>query len=360
MHINPCLFILARPPHQIIWNYEQHTQFELDTHHSKRLAQLIGNPSNFDFSNPIDVALLNADILIREARKPIEWKWDELSRIFHIGTKNIPCAHMPQDVNEWAALYLQHCGEVLSSPAPPDRAKACPIDRIALEPGVQADLQDVSLTQTLVGRSTSRSFSEQPVSIEQVSTLLYLTLGYLNERSHVQGGDCPESASPRRSSPSGGGLNACEGYLYVRNVTGLAPGIYAYYPDEHALGLRCPLPVAPLGQLLCGQHFINPLPFGLFITSRFDKLWWKYGHSRAYRMAFVETGHVSQTFLMVATALGLNTWLTGALADREVEGLLGLTDASEQPLFFVGCGHGDGQVHCKELMALVERQDPVS
>ncbi|UZE86203.1 SagB family peptide dehydrogenase [Pseudomonas viciae] len=358
MYINPNLFILARPPHQVVWNYERHTQFELELNYSSRLAQLISDPSQFDTDNPIDIDFVNADILVVAPKEPIEWKWDELSRIFHIGTKNIPCERVPQDVNEWAPLYLQHCNDVLSSPTPPARLKTYPVERIALAPCSLVDLQDVSLAQTLVSRSTSRAFSEHAISIGQVSTLLYLTLGYLDERSCVHmPTNHRDALSARRSSPSGGGLNACEGYLYVRNVTGLEAGVYAYHPDEHALSLVRPLPDTRLGQLLCGQHFINPLPFGLFITSRFDKLWWKYEHSRAYRMAFVETGHVSQAFLMVATALGLNTWLTGALADRQVECLLGLEDTPEQPLFFVGCGHGDGQVHCNELMALVNRQD---
>ncbi|AOE62779.1 SagB family peptide dehydrogenase [Pseudomonas corrugata] len=359
MHINPCLFVLARPPHQIVWNYERHTQFELDLHYSTRLAQLIANPLQFDIQNPIDARFLEAEIFIEESKKSIEWNWDELSRIFHIGTKNIPCAQVPMDVNEWATVYLQHCNEVLASPAPPVRTATYPVERIVLAPCTLIDMPDVSVSQTLIGRSTSRSFSEQAISIEQVGTLLYLTLGYLNERQGIQEASCPDALGARRSSPSGGGLNACEGYLYVRNVTDLAPGIYAYHPDAHALSLIRSLPDDRLGDLLCGQHFINPLPFGLFLTSRFDKLWWKYPHSRAYRMAFVETGHVSQTFLMVATALGLDTWLTGALADREVEHLLGLEGASEQPLFFVGCGHGNGQVHCKELMALIDRQEIV-
>ena len=105
--------------------------------------------------------------------------------------------------------------------------------------------------------------------------------------------------------------------------------------------------------MLGGQHFINNLPLGLFITARFDRLWWKYEHSRAYRMAFVEAGHLSQTFQLVATALGLNTWLTGAFADQQVEALLNLEGSAEQPLLFVGCGQSDGQVMCAEMRELL-------
>lgn len=357
MHINPSLFILAHPPCQIVWNYENHTQHELELDYSTRLAQLTSDPTLFDKHNPIDIDLLEAGILIAEPKKPLDWKWDSLSKIFHIGTKNIPCETVPQNVTEWAKLYLEHCNEVLESPAPPAKIKPDLSELIFLLPCSWEDLQDVSLAQTLVDRRTSRSFSEESISLKQVSTLLYLTLGYLNERPFVPGADQPETLGARRSSPSGGGLNACDGYLYVRNVEGLKAGVYAYYPDKHALSLIGPLPAEPLGLLLSGQHFINALPFGLFLTSRFDKLWWKYEHSRTYRMAFIEVGHVSQVFLMVATGLGLDTWLTGALTDCKVEQLLGLKESPEQPLFFVGCGRSDGQVHCEALRALANTQD---
>jgi nitroreductase len=72
-------------------------------------------------------------------------------------------------------------------------------------------------------------------------------------------------------------------------------------------------------------------------------------------MAFVEAGHLSQTFQLVATALGLNTWLTGAFGDTQVETLLNLEGCSEQPLFFVGCGESDGQAMCQEMRELLDQ-----
>jgi SagB-type dehydrogenase family enzyme len=255
MPINPYLFILARSPSLVVWDYKNHKQFELNSEYATRLVQLIETPTDFNSNHSVDANLLNSGIITTTEEHPIEWGWDDLSKIFHIGTKNIPCEHIPNDIHEGSAQYLIHC------------------------------------------------------------------------------------------------------YLYVRNVSGLKAGIYYYHPDLHALRSINSLPEEPLGLLLAGQHFINLLPFGLFITCRFDKLWWKYEHSRAYRMAFVEAGHISQTFQLVATGLGLNTWLTGALTDDRVEALLGLESSAEQPLMFVGCGHGDGQVQCKELNALINDQD---
>ncbi|MFJ4196363.1 SagB family peptide dehydrogenase [Pseudomonas sp. NPDC089534] len=353
MHINPYVFILPQPPAQIVWNYKEHTQHELDINYSTRLAQLINDPNSFDNNNIIDTQLLEAGILTVSKTDIPDWGWDELSKIYHVGTQNIPFEQPPQNIHEWSRQYLEHCTDVLATPAPAaSRTHPAPDERIALpEPSgpTGADLR-----KTLLDRKTCRSFTRTPVSLPDLSTLLYLTLGHLHER--IPDDSSAPGLTARRSSPSGGGLNACEGFLFAQNVSGLSPGVYAYHPAEHSLSLTNPLPDFALGNLLCGQHFINNLPLGLFITSRFDKLWWKYPHSRAYRMAFVEAGHLSQTFQLVATALGLNTWLTGAFADGPVEALLNLEDSPEQPLFFVGCGVSDGQAMCQELRDLLERQ----
>jgi SagB-type dehydrogenase family enzyme len=352
MHINPYLFILPRPPGQVVWNYKNHTQHELDLNYASRLAQLINNPELFDTHNIIDTQLLSADILTVSKIDNPQWGWDELSKIYHIGTQNIPCEHAPQNIHEWSRLYLAHCNEVLASPAPAtNRPTLESGQRIAL-PAPRV-LSDDSLGNVLLQRKTCRSYTGATIALIDVGTLLYLSLGYLRERDNDRDDSIAQGLSARRSSPSAGGLNACEGFLLVQNVEDLEPGIYAYHPADHTLSRVNPLPEPALGQLLGGQHFIDNLPLGLFITARFDQLWWKYEHSRAYRMAFVEAGHLSQTFQLVATALGLNTWLTGAFADQQVERLLNIEGSAEQPLFFVGCGQSDGQVMCREMRDLL-------
>lgn len=355
MHINPHLFILPRTPGQIVWDYRQHKQFELDLEYSNRLSRLIANPEEFDENNTIDLQFLNTGILTTSIQDETEWGWDELSKIFHIGTKNIPCDYIPQNTHEWSRHYLDHCNEVLASSAPDFDMRHRPASELIHLP-LPAELAADGLLTALIRRKTCRSFTGEALSLGDISTLLYLSLGYLKEREGDVDESVAEGLGARRSSPSGGGLNACEGFLHVQNVEGLKPGLYAYHPADHALSFVKSLPDSPLGQLLCGQHFINNLPAGLFISARFDKLWWKYQHSRAYRMAYVEAGHISQTFQLVATAMGLSTWLTGAFADDQVEVLLGLEDSAEQPLLFVGCGQSDGQVMCQELKTLLSNQ----
>ncbi|WP_166221563.1 SagB family peptide dehydrogenase [Pseudomonas atagonensis] len=352
MHINPYLFILPRTPGQIVWNYKNHTQHELDLNYTSRLARLIDNPNLFDRQNIIDVQLLKAEILTIAKIDSPQWGWDELSKIYHIGTQNIPCARTPQNIHEWSRQYLDHCTEVLNKPAPAQQRPALNTgQRIALP--APCGLTDDSLGNALRQRKTCRSFTGEAIPLRDVATLLYLSFGFLHERENSRDDCIAHGLHARRSSPSGGGLNACEGFVLARNVCGLEPGLYAYHPAEHALSLTNPLPESALGDLLGGQHFINNLPLGLFITARFDRLWWKYEHSRAYRMAFVEAGHLSQSFQLVATALGFGTWLTGAFADDRVEALLKIEGSPEQPLFFVGCGASDGQAMCREMQDLL-------
>lgn len=354
MHINPYLFILPRTPAQVVWNYKDHIQHELDFDYSSRLTQLISNPDLFNSRNTIDIQLLNAGILTISETDNTEWGWDELSKIYHIGTQNIPCKHIPQNIHEWSREYLDHCNEVLAAPLPEaGRVLDNTTTRIVLPTPTTPDHDN--LTHVLTQRKTCRSFTGAAISLNDVSSLLYLSFGYLRERDSSADG-IAEGLDARRSSPSGGGLNACECFLLAQNIEGLDPGVYAYHPAEHFLTPVSPSPQCPLGQLLGGQHFINNLPLGLFITARFDKLWWKYQHSRAYRMAFIEAGHLSQTFQLVATALGLNTWLTGAFADDQVESLLKIEGSAEQPLFFVGCGESDGQAMCQEMLDLLREE----
>jgi SagB-type dehydrogenase family enzyme len=108
--------------------------------------------------------------------------------------------------------------------------------------------------------------------------------------------------------------------------------------------------------MLAGQMYAADLPFGVFITCRFDKLWWKYPQSRAYRVALFDTGALLQSFLLVSTALGLKTWLTGHFYDDEINRLLGVDGVSESVLLFAGAGPGMGAVFSPKMLSAIAAQ----
>src|SRR5690606_15352415 len=91
---------------------------------------------------------------------------------------------------------------------------------------------ELSLAHALARRSPRREFSGARASRAQISALLGHAAG-ISDRTEAYG----YVALPRRTFPSSGGLQSPELYACVQNVEGLAPGLYHYIPDSHALGL---------------------------------------------------------------------------------------------------------------------------
>ncbi|MEA5669904.1 SagB family peptide dehydrogenase [Pseudomonas sp. MH2] len=344
---NDCFFITA-DKNLICWNYKNHKQYELSHAHARRLVDLIYQQDEPQDDNPLDQNLLRCDILNHQPADDKTWGWDMLSRIFHFGTKNIALSIQPKNEADWAALYLEHCESVLSKPLPAQRINLNALQTIQLLRHTDSGLFEALLTK----RSTSRDFLDLPVQLEDLTRILEYSIGFIGERELPDSSNLPAALRKRRSSPSGGGLNSTEAYVYVRHVDNLDPGLYYYDPFGHCLHLLS-TELPPVGKMLSGQHFSDSISAGFFLTSRFDKLWWKYEHSRAYRIALLEIGHVAQTLQLVATALNLDTWPTGALCEDLIDPLLQLNSPGEQVLFFVGCGHAKGSATPNSLKTIL-------
>lgn len=339
MQISKDVFFFSNAPTLVVWNFRTHKQFSLDHEYQIRLMALIADVSVYDAHLQIDKDFLAAGILV-DKNALEDWGWDVLSRIYHYGTKNVPCEDAPEDLVSWSSSYKTHCECALGRPYPED-PEFLSIGRSIPLPEPSSLLKSDSLQGVLLNRKTCRVFNSLPCSLEQVNTVLNYSLRYLLERSAAVDCAVPEGFRNRRTSPSGGGLNCIDGYIYIKSCVGLNAGVYRYDCSAHTLHFASEDKYR-LGELLAGQHFINDLGFGIFLVARFDKLWWKYKHSRAYRMALVEVGHISQTIQLVSTALGLGTWLTGALNESLIEKFLALS-SQQEVLFFVGAGYTTGE-----------------
>ena len=331
-------FFIAVDGALVCWDFKNHRQYQLSLEYANKLVSVIYGQNCAVVNDAVLEELKRNKVVLELPVDERQWGWGVLSRIFHLGTKDVVLECQPASADEWAAQYLEHCNDVLDvdSPAEAVRVRG---EGIKLPPCNTADEFD----EVLGRRATVRDFHRLSISKVDLGRILHQTLGFVEKRALCSELGGVEQFSKRRSSPSAGGLNATEGYVYAANVEGIEPGLYYYDPHRHQLHWRNQL-VPALGDLLSGQHFANDILVGLFLTSRFDKLWWKYEHSRAYRMALVEIGHVAQTFQLAATACGMSTWLTGALNENSIEALLDLENPNEQILFFVGCGYSDGSV----------------
>lgn len=338
--VNPNIFIFFLSDRAVLWDFESHNQYCLKPEYVNRLLWIVENREFNIESNIADAEFFEANIVSNLPFKNQDWGWDFISRIFHVGTKDVPLENIPGTGREWAEQYTNSCIETLHENIPP------PSDpegqKIALpEPDISV-FEKNTLWDSLKGRKSCRTFHAEETSVEILSSVIYAAFGFIRDRSTTINEFVPKFLRQRRSSPSGGGLNATEVYLFVLRVQSLRRGIYHYDPEAHALTFLREIGDGLLGQLLLGQYFANDLSYGVFLTSRFDRMWWKYKHSRAYRVSLLEIGHLSQTFQLCATATGMKTWLSAAFQDKTVEEVLGLTNANEQPMLFVGAGYSNG------------------
>jgi SagB-type dehydrogenase family enzyme len=340
INLNPFLFFLIREGGIVAWDYKNHQQYELEEEYFLRLLEL---------SNGFDDNWTHVDDKLKEAEfvstsfEDVKWDWDVLSKIFHFGTKIRECDLSLSMVENPECYVEEHIALAKSFlTTSPDLLTEKEGEIFSLPPPSLSKLNATKFLQVLQNRKTSRSFDNIPIEIETLSTLLHIVFGNFHPEQDDYSKYGFRQVGLRKTSPSAGGLHPSEAYVLAFNVNGLESGIYHYQAHKHVLSYIQKEDLSlKMTKLLCGQYFAEKLSFGIFITSRFDKIWHKYPHSRAYRVALLDVGHLSQTFQLTATALGLNTWLSGVFLDAEVSRLLQIDDATEQPLFFVGAGIGD-------------------
>jgi len=183
---------------------------------------------------------------------------------------------------------------------------------------------DVSIEQTLLQRRSVRDYTGEPLSLQQVSQLLWAAQG-ITDRQGL------------RTAPSAGGTYPLEIYLAVGDVENLARGVYRYQSVGHALtrvldgDLRAKLADAALGQGCVKEGAIN-----IVFTAVYERTTQRYGE-RGIRYVHMEVGHAAQNVYLQAVALHLGTVVIGAFHDDQVREILSLPQ-QEQPLYIMPVG----------------------
>jgi SagB-type dehydrogenase family enzyme len=193
---------------------------------------------------------------------------------------------------------------------------------------------DSEFPQVLLARRTWRQFARRKISRQTLGELLWLA-GRAHRWLRVPG----VGRFAFKTSPSGGAVHATEIYVLAVRIEGITPGIYHYNAERHQLELlkRGATP-RYITRYVPAQSWYEDAAALFLLTARFPRLQWKYNFSRSYRSVLLDAGHLSQTFLLAATWLGLAPFCTMALADTRIEKDLGVDGISESAIFAVGIG----------------------
>lgn len=256
--------------------------------------------------------------------------WNRYSALFHAFTR-------------WSGVRAVVSG-TQPLPTTPDRWPPPPhfhsvLDDAAARIDLPVDDPGRPLYDVLTARTTTREFDRtRSLSLEQLSTVLRYVWGAHGTRPLRD-----PLVILKKTSPSGGAQHPSEVYPLVRDVAGVAPGLYHYSVEHHALE-----PVEAMAedrvrelvsQFSAGQDFFAGAHVVFLMTARYGRTFWKYrAHAKAYRTVVLDAAFLSQTLYLVCTELGLGAFVTGAINELDIDDHLGLPAFTEGTVLMTGCG----------------------
>lgn len=186
---------------------------------------------------------------------------------------------------------------------------------------------NTSIESALLLRRSIRSYKNAPLTLQEISQLLWSAQGVSDSSSGFR----------YRTAPSAGGLYPLEIYVIVGNATGLINGIYKYRPVPHELikiveGDKR----TELFNVALGQTSIQTAPIVIVFSAVFERTSIKYG-SRAERYIYMEVGHAAENLYLQCVSLGLGTVAIGAFSDSGVKEAINMPD-NESPVYIMPVG----------------------
>ncbi|MHB0878044.1 MAG: SagB/ThcOx family dehydrogenase [Anaerolineae bacterium] len=234
--------------------------------------------------------------------------------------------------DRWEEWETQPTDQRRGIPRPP-LEKPCPGDAPLVDLIAPKDFAvgNVPLLDLIRQRRSRRRFSLDPLSLEEISFLLWSTQG-VHEVYR-------EGVATRRTVPSAGARHPFETYLAVGRVEGLEPGLYRYLPLSHRLCQLCSADalLQQLAGACYGQEFVAHAA-AVFIWSVIPyRTEWRYTVTSPKLIA-LDAGHVCQNLYLACEAVGAGTCAIGAYNQAAVDALLGLDGKDEFAVYLAPVG----------------------
>jgi SagB-type dehydrogenase family enzyme len=176
---------------------------------------------------------------------------------------------------------------------------------IDLPPPSSITVKDLELRLAIEKRSSVRDYTEDSLSLQELSYLLWCTQGV---RKVIH------RSATLRNVPSAGARHALETYLLVNNIDELIPGLYRFLPSKHGLiQFNDQKGLAERASMACfGQDFIKTSAATFIWTAVLYRMSWRYGE-RGYRYLHLDAGHVCQNLYLSAQSIDCGVCAIGAL-----------------------------------------------
>ncbi|MBM4309009.1 MAG: SagB/ThcOx family dehydrogenase [Deltaproteobacteria bacterium] len=216
---------------------------------------------------------------------------------------------------------------------PPPIEKSYPADALRIDlkkPSEWKQIPKMDLILAIRNRESRRMYKKEPLSLEEVSFLLWATQGVRGE---------PDWGHAYRTVPSAGCRHALETYLVVLNVEGLDSGVYRYLPLSHQLLFE--FSEKNLSGKMIKASFNQPYPGNGSLTFVWTtipyRMEWRYGLA-AHRVIAMDAGHVCQNLYLACEAIHAATCAVAAYDQEALDRLLRIDGEEEFVIYMAPVG----------------------
>lgn len=229
---------------------------------------------------------------------------------------------------EWDSLDLDQRKGI---PSPPfQKSHPDPSTLIDLIPPELINIGRKAVFDVIMNRQSHRAYTGEPISLEELSYLLWATQGI---HRVIQGGQ-----TVLRTVPSAGARHPFETYLFINAVRDIPKGLYRYLGFEHKLLL-----------LRTGEALAHDVYEGTYeqyvMESAVVFIWsaipyrseWRYG-PLAHKMIAQDSGHVCQNLYIASESIGLGTCAIGAYNQKKMDEVLELDGVDEFTIYAATVG----------------------
>ena len=235
---------------------------------------------------------------------------------------------------------------------PPSPQKRYPEDATLIDLVAPENLTvgTMPLIEAINRRRSRRKYTEEVLTLEELSFLLWATQGVNRRREDkvvldAQGLGLDRElwrqfvrATRLRTVPSGGARHPFETYLLVRRVHGLEPGLYRYLPLEHKVFLlSVASDLTDRVHEACHRQYVHNSAVVFIWTAIPYRTEWRYTFLSPKIIA-QDSGHLCQNLYLACEAIAAGACAIGAYDQGKMDPILGVDGEEEFAVYVATVG----------------------
>ena len=212
----------------------------------------------------------------------------------------------------------------------PEKGKKL-IELISIE---KIKLKKDNLVENIKNRKSRRNFTDQPLTLEELSFLLWASQGVKEVIKRFD-----KAYATLRTVPSAGARHPFETYILIHNVENLDAGIYRYLAIEHKLIFLRTLKdqKEKITEATMGQEFAGKCS-AVFIWSCLPyRGEWRYNIA-SHKAMLLDAGHICQNLYLACEAIAAGTCAIAAYNQEKVDDIIQVDGKDEYSVYLAPVG----------------------